>query len=361
MYCEFLFQNKCAFLFIIIFCFSYIEPIHAENKHPIAVKVKTVHFQEYAQRVHTSGILSYKSQQTLSFKTAGPVERILVEAGEKINKGQLLASLAPDEINAQVDEARARVSLANKNLQRFQQLHSNNALSLEKLQSSETELAVAQSKLRIAQFNKTYSNIHASANGLVLQRHVEPNEQVSPYQPVLIVADESKGWVIRAGVTDQNIVRLALGDNAMVNFDALPGQPFTALITQMTPLATGATGTFNIEFEIKSSQPQIKHQLRSGFIGKIEIQPAQANPVALIPLTAIVQSVLNNRQPTADVLIVNPEQQTAELRTVSIDFLEGEVAAITSGLNPGDQLITTGAGLLKEGDTVKVIPWVTTP
>lgn len=113
---------------------------NAEDKPPVAVQVQPVSYLDYAQPIQASGILSYKSQQTLAFKTSGPVENIQVEAGEQVTKGQLLARLAPDEIDAQVDEATARVSLARKNLKRYQQLHKNNVLSLEKLQSAETEL-----------------------------------------------------------------------------------------------------------------------------------------------------------------------------------------------------------------------------
>lgn len=334
------------FLIMILYTLS----ASAEDKPPVTVQVQSVHYQEYAHPIQASGILSYKSQQTLSFKTSGPVENIQIEAGNRVTKGQRLANLAQDEIDAQVDEAAARVSLAKKNLKRYQQLHKNNVLSLEKLQSTETELTIAESKLRIARFNQAYSSIHASATGLVLQRHVEPNELVSPYQPILVVADESKGWVIRTSVTDQDIVRMALEDKATIRFDALPNQRFKGSVTQMTPLAS-STGTFEIEISL----PVFISQLRSGFIGQIEIQPSTGNKVALIPVSSIIQSEINDLQQTAKVLILNPQQMTAEQRTVSLTYLNSGMAAITSGISQDEALITTGAGLLRNGEKVNII------
>ena len=328
----------------------YTASATAEEKPPVAVQIQPVQYQEYSQPIQTSGILSYKSQQTLSFKTSGPVTQIRVEAGNTVTKGQLLASLALDEINAQVDEAEARVSLAKKNLKRFQQLHKTNVLSLEKLQSAETELTIAESKLRIAKFNRAYSSIHASAAGLVLQRHVEPNELVSPYQPILVVADESKGWVIRSSVTDRDIVRMAIGDTASIYFDALPAQAFEGTVTQMTPLAT-STGTFEIEISL----PIGNSQLRSGFVGQIDIQPSSSTKVALIPVTAIIQSEVNDLKQTAKVFLLDQQQQTAEQRTVSLAYLDGRMAAVSNGIQQGEPLITTGAGLLRHGEKVNVI------
>ncbi len=330
----------------------------AEDQPPAAVQVQPVHYQQYARPIEASGQLSYKSVQTLSFKVSGPIESIQVEAGERIAKGQLLAQLAPEEIDAQVDEASARVSLAASNLARFQQLHKSNALSLEKLQAAETELTIAKSKLRIARFNQTYSRIHAPANGLVLKRHVEPNELVSPYQPIVVLANESKGWIMRGSVTDQDVVRISPTDQASIRFDALPGQLFSGKVTQITPMAT-STGTF--EIEISLTKPAA--ELRSGFIGQITIYPQKSDNVALIPLTAITQSEVNSLNQTGSVFIVsknNDKNALAEQRSVTVAFISDGIAAITDGLKPNEQVITTGAGLLRHGEKVNVVAGVQT-
>ena len=327
-----------------------ITPGQADGQPPVSVTVQPVHYQNTTAPVRASGVLRWKSRQTLAFKTAGPVATVLVDAGDRMIKGQRLANLVPDEIDAQVSAASARVALAQNNLQRMQQLHNRNALSLDQLQSAETGLAIAQSQLRMARFNQTYASIDAPANGLVLQRHVEPGELVTPHQPVLLVADESKGWIIRTSVTDRNIVRIAPGDKVNIYFDALADQRFTGIITRTTAMAS-SIGTFAVEISLSTANPL----LRSGFVAQLEIQPAHSRKRALIPVSALIQSPVDDQPNSARVLIFNSEQQTAIERTVTLDYLDGTMAAISQGLQAGELLITTGAGLLKHGDRVHVV------
>ncbi len=323
--------------------------VKAEDKAPVTVEVNPVHFQQYARPIRTSGILSYKSQQTLSFKTAGPVSLMLVDEGHRVKEGQLLASLALDEINAQVDETKARVKMAKRSLARYRKLHDNNVLSLDKLQAAETDLAVAESKLRIALFNRNYSSIKASADGLILRRHVEQNELVSPYQPIIILADESQGWVIRSGITDQDIVRVREGDRAEVIFDAFPDQVFTGTVSELAALANERTGTFEVEISL----PTAVSQLRSGFVGQIKILPETMKNLALVPVEAVIAAQTDSHS-NASVLIYNPQSETAEKRQVYIEFMELGQVAISSGLQENELLITTGAGLLRHGEKARL-------
>lgn len=143
---------------------------------------------------------------------------------------------------------------------------------------------------------------------------------------------------------------MALGDKATIRFDALPNQSFKGVVTQMTPLASG-TGTFEIEISL----PVFSSLLRSGFVGQIEILPSIGKKVALVPVSAIIQSDVNDLQQTAKVLILNQQQLTAELRTVSLAYLDGGQAAITAGISQDEPLISTGAGLLRDGEKVNVI------
>ena len=327
-----------------------ITPGRADDQPPVSVTVQPVHYQNVSAPVRSSGVLRWKSQQTLAFKTAGPVATVLVEAGDRMVKGQRLATLVPDEIDAQLSAASARVVLAQNNLQRMAQLHNRNALSLDQLQSAETGLAIARSQLRMARFNQTYARIDAPANGLVLQRHVEPGELVAPHQPVLLVADESKGWVIRTRVTDRNIVRIAPGGQVTIHFDALADQRFTGTITHTTAMAA-STGTFAVEISLAAADPL----LRSGFVAHLEIEPAHSPKRALIPLSALIQGPVDDQPNSARVFVFNSEQQTATSRRITLDYLDGGMAAIRQGLEAGELLITTGAGLLKDGDRVKVV------
>ncbi|AMO55241.1 efflux RND transporter periplasmic adaptor subunit [Endozoicomonas montiporae] len=316
----------------------------AQGKPSVSVATETVQYQQHSRPIRTSGILAYKSQQTLSFKTAGPVAQLLVDEGDRVLAGQLLASLTMEEINAQVDEAKARLDLAKRNLERISKLHKNNVVSLDQLQSAETELAVAQSRLRITLFNQRYSRIDAPSPGLVLRRHVEENELVTPNQPVLVVADTSRGWVLKTGLTDEEIVRVKKNDRAQIQFDAWPDQTFTGQVTRLAALADERTGTFQVEITF----PETTSKLRSGFVGKVTLIPSSQQLLALIP----IESVVNASRTRADVFVYNPDKQSVTLRNIHLNFIESGFIASESGLAEGERVISSGAGFLLDGDTV---------
>ena len=352
-----LFRN--TFFSVLVVVLSGMN-LHAEEKPPVAIETSNIVYQQHVRPVRTSGILAYKRQQTLSFKTAGPIEQLLVEEGDSIKAGQQLANLDLSEINARVAEANARAIQAQRNLDRYRQLHSTNALSLDALQLAETELRVAESQLRIARFNQEYSVIRAPADGLVLKRHVEEKELVTPNQPIVMIADESQGWIIRTGVTGREIARIQKGDFAKISFDALPGQTFQGSVTQLGVIGNEKTGTFEIEIslplsQVEKAQENTSHEkLRAGFVSKIIIQPSTTNNVALIPITSIIHADQSNSGQT-EVFVYNSRRKIAELRPVSVEYIEGGMVAISDGLTETDALITTGAGLLRQGEKARVI------
>lgn len=336
-------------LYCTLYCMMPL-PVFASpesGRPPVSVTTETVQYQPYSRPIRTSGILAYKSQQTLSFKTAGPVAQLMVDEGDRVQAGQLLASLTMEEVNAQVDEARAKLEQAKRNLERISKLHKNNVVSLDQLQSAQTELTVARSRLRITRFNQKYSRIEAPSQGLVLRRHVEENELVTPNQPVLVVADTARGWVLKTGLTDAEIVRVKKNDKALIQFDAWPDQTFTGQITRLAALADERTGTFQVEVTF----PETTSKLRSGFVGKVTLVPSSQQTVTLIP----VESVVNASHSSAEVFVYSPGTQSVTLRSITMNFMESGFIASDSGLTEGETVISSGAGFLLDGDTVVIV------
>ena len=100
------------------------------------VEVVSAHYAEYAKAIRISGLLENKSEQSLGFKVSGLVSRVYVDEGQFVKKGQLLASLDLEEIDAEVAKAKSVLANAQRNLERFQSLQGQNALSMDQLQSA---------------------------------------------------------------------------------------------------------------------------------------------------------------------------------------------------------------------------------
>lgn len=233
---------------------------------PKQVETVVVQPSEYRQIVFGSGKLSAKEEARLSFKTGGIIKRIHVSEGQSVRKGQVLAALELDEIQAQtqqatigrqqaeitIENAKLALKLAERDYQNALGLYQDSVATLEQLQNAEVQLDNARNQLEaaekglafneqnveVAQFNLRYSRITAPSDGVILRKMAEPNELAGPGNPVFIFGARDKAQVVKVNVTDKDIIHIQLVDTARVAFDAYPGHYFTGLVREVASMAT---------------------------------------------------------------------------------------------------------------------------
>jgi multidrug efflux system membrane fusion protein len=301
--------------------------------------------KEIAIPVHSSGKLSEKVQVKLSFKTGGIAKDVLVEEGQRVEKGQLLAQLDLSEINAQVDQARAGYEKALRDLARVKKLYDENVTTLEQLQNATTALEIAESQVRVAKFNLQHSSIFAPSGGKILKRFVEPGELVGSGTPIFIFGSDEHGWIVQLGVIDRDIIRLRPGDAASVRFDAYPGTSFSAHVSEIAETADPMTGTFEVEVTLDRND----HKLVSGFIAKVDILPSKLEPFYVIP----VESLVEGDGMTGFVYTLEKDRGVARKVGVKIGHIFDREIAVSSGLRDGDNVIVKGTEYLSDGTRVK--------
>ena len=325
-------------------------PAIAEQNSALPVEVVSAHYSEYAKAIRISGLLENKSEQSLGFKIPGLVSKVYVDEGQFVKKGQLLASLDLEEIDAEVSKAKSVLANAQRNFERFQSLQGRNALSMDQVQSAQTRVDVARSDLTVAQFNRRHAVIKAPEIGRILSRSLEPNELVQLGQPVFVFAPKKTGWVLSTGITDKDIVRTQLGDKAELYFDAYPGQKFQAVVSEVAGRADAKTQTFEIELRlINSLGKKDTRYLLAGFVGHGRVYPTQKENLVLLPLTALLRA--NGKQ--AEVYVLDDNNQ-AYLHSIDVAFIEGSHIAVRSGVQEGDRIVIQGAPYLSEGRSVEV-------
>lgn len=316
------------------------------------VKIVTAQQQMYAKPISISGIIEHKTQQKLAFKIPGFVSDIYVQQGESIKKGQLLASLDLEEIQADLQQAKANAVLANNDLKRAQRLFDNNTISQAQWDQAQAQLDIAQAAENKAQFNLRHAEIKAPADGIVLKRLIENNEMVAAGNPAFLVSNQEDGWIIKASVADKDFTRLSLGDTASVHIPAITKQDLQAQVSEL-PASADIFQTYRVELAI--NQPHGK--LVDGLISHISIIPQQKEAVILLPSSAMVRATRpqNNRAlySEVDIFVLN-EQQQAELRKVLISGIDDNKLVVIKGLNQGEKVITLGAAYLTHLQAVKV-------
>jgi len=319
----------------------------AREKTLAAVRVGRVAFELVTRPVTATGTLGPKEEVPLSFKVGGVIAQMRVDEGQSVRAGDTLALLDLSEIDAAVVRARSAAEKAERDLTRAQRLYGDSVATLEQAQNAETGRDVARAELETATFNRRYAIIVAPASGVILKRSAEPGELVQAGISILKLGSHARGVVVRTGLADRDVVRVRLGDRAMVRFDAFPDRTFEGTVTELAGASDPMTGTYDVEVTIPAAS-----RLASGLVGQVEIRPAATHRVALIP----IESLLEADGSHATVFAVSADGRRAERRSVTIAFLTGDRVAVTSGLEGVTTVVTDGAAYLDDGTMLRIRP-----
>jgi RND family efflux transporter MFP subunit len=312
------------------------------------VEVARVEDAALEDSLRAVGLLTPKDEARLSFKVGGLIESIQVEEGESVKTGQVLAVLKPAEINASLEQARQSAAKAQRDLERGKALLADGVATEEQVQDLTTAFHVASAARVSAEFNAVHARIVASGDGVVLRKLAEANEVVQAGQTVLVVGGANRGWIVRVGLADRDVVRVRLGDTAQLDFDAWPGQSFVGRVSNIASAADAATGTFTVELQVDAGGARFVQ----GLVAKVALNPHNAASVKVIPLQALLEA--NDTE--AGVFVFDPQTHVVHRQNIQIGRMSAGRIEVSAGLEPDAEVVTDGAAFLENGETVRVGP-----
>ncbi|MEO6286241.1 MAG: efflux RND transporter periplasmic adaptor subunit [Dyadobacter sp.] len=316
-----------------------------ETDTTIPVKIISSSALSQAQAVETSGLLASENEAHLSFKIGGIINSVLVKEGDRVRKGQVLATLNTTEIAAQMAQAEENFLKAKRDAQRTQNLYRDSVNTKEQLENSQTSLTLAEKQLEIVRFNLSQAKIISRADGVVIQKLQNAGEQVEGGTPVLFISSTSqKDWVIKCGLTDKDWARLKGGEKTDIIFDAYP-QTFTGSVKSLSQGSDVVSGLYQAEIRLDKQDAK----MANGLFAKVSIYPKEKTNMVSIPVDALIEG----ENDTAFVFIANGSK--AHKKQVKIAFLEGDKAFILSGVDAGAKVIREGSAYLAEGSDIKII------
>ena len=320
----------------------------ANTEEIICVKAEKLLETNFTKPIQCSGIVSSKRLIKLSFKTGGLISRIFVDEGSLVKKGQLIAELDMTEISSQVEQAKLSFEKAKRDLQRIKSLYNDTVATLEQYQNASSAYELAKENKNIAEFNQQYSAIKAPANGKIISKLAEEYELVGSGMPIIIFSEQGKDeWVIKAGVSDIDIVKIRKGDKAEVFIDAFPGQAFSATVSQISEAADPLSGTFEVEIAVHPENKEFKN----GLVANVKIESKNSNTVTLVPPNVLID--LDGLK--GYVFVFNKNDSTAKKTPVTIAYLQKNNVAVVEPINNSGLIITKGAAYLENGSKVKIV------
>ncbi len=314
----------------------------------IPVKIIQLQQQTVQQEIQASGQFTTEDETLLSFKTGGIVNQVFVHEGDAIRKGQLLATLHLTEVNAQEQQAKYSYEKSLRDYNRYRQLYTDSVTTLEQLQNAQTALNISLQQLNAIRFNQSYSEIRAAASGFVLKKFVNGGQMVNAGDPILQVnGARQTAWILKVGVSDKDWSAIKPGNKAIVQTDAIPGNPIEAVVLRKSESIDPATGTFTVCLQIKSKNMA---SIAAGLFGKATIYPPVTTAAWTIPYDALIDGDASGAY-----AFVTNDCKTATKVKVKVAAVQKGNVTISSGLETARALIVSGNAYLKEDVSIKVV------
>lgn len=333
-------------VFTLVNCGSDSNATTTAVSEPIPVRVEAIGHTTAGLPIRAVGRLEAKEELQLAFKTGGIIDRVYVDEGEQVRRGQRLASLSLTEINAVLSQAQNTYDKAERDWNRYQRLFADSLITLEQMQNAQTAREVAKAGLDAARFNRDHAEIFAPSDGRILRRLFDDNELVGIGSPVIVMSGYDHGWVVRVNLADRDLLRVRRGDSASIEFDAIPERLLGGTISEVGAAPNPANGTYEIEISVNS-----EYTLVSGLIAKVSILTPSTQQLAVVPVEALV---------TADgrdgfVFVPSIDRQTAAKVPVTIAYMDGSRVALAGDLGQYTSVVTAGSAKISDGSPVIIV------
>jgi RND family efflux transporter MFP subunit len=290
-----------------------------------------------------SGTIEAERTTPLSFAVPGTVEHVLVDAGQEVRRGQVLARLTPVSFEHALGIAVAQADRAQDAVRRLEPMHRNRTVPDVKWVEAETALEAAQHAVAIARKNLNDAVLRAPEDGVVARRSIEPGATVAPGIPAFQLVQTRIVHAI-APVPENQVGRIRVGQPARVAVAAL-GREFTGTVYEVGVLADPLTRTYPVKITLTNSEGALKVGM---VVDAFLPLPGEASALA-VPREAVR---IDDRG-TACVFVVGPDRKVQRRQVEVIGFV-GERTALAGGVSLGEPVVVSGTPMLADGVTVRL-------
>ncbi|KPJ63930.1 hypothetical protein AMJ44_13705 [candidate division WOR-1 bacterium DG_54_3] len=336
---------------------------------PVAVEITAIKKATIRDVGNFTGTLIPKSQFVIAPKVSGRLEKLMVNIGDRVKRGQLIAVLDDEEYSQQLiqaqsdlkvaqanlEESLSSLNVAERELERVQELHKkgiaadselDSAKGIYTAQGSRYKVALAQvanreAALKAAQVRLSYTKIIASweTKGgfrVVGERFVYEGAMLMMNTPILSIL-EIDPLIAVIHITDKDYFRIKKGQSATINTDALPGKSVPGKIARIAPLLQETSREARVEIEILNPGEIFK----PGMFINAQIEFTTHIEATVVPVSAVVK-----RDNLQGIFLADIENKKAQFVPVKIGIADGELAEIVEPRAFSGFVVTMGQHLL---------------
>lgn len=314
----------------------------ATVQEPLRVDIMAVGTTEVTQGRTYSGTVEESTGTALSFATAGTINTVNVNVGDRVAKGQLIATVDGSSLQNAYAITQATLNQAQDTYNRMKQLHEANALPDIKWVEAQNALKSAQSAAAIARKGLSDASLYAPQSGYVSQKYMDAGMNVAPGVPVVKIVDISKVKV-SIPVPENEIASVSDNASATITVGALGGKQFTGRLVEKGVSANSLSRTYSVKFEVDNTSGD----LLPGMVCDVAIDNAQSHQALTLPIDAVLLDADNQN------FVWIADEGKARKQIVKVGgFTSGTQLIINEGLEQGDSVIVKGQQKVSNGTPV---------
>ena len=308
----------------------------------VTVKTQSISATTSDKKLSVSGNIEGNKTVRLGFMVAGRINFIAAEEGQKVQAGELLASLDPESYQIAKDMADANLDQTQDEFNRLSKMYATKSISESDYTKINTALKVAKSQQQLQAKNLKETKLYAPNSGILLKKLTEKGEIIGIGLPLFVVSD-IRTVKVNASIPESELHNLHIGNTANVYVSSLD-KDFSGKITEIGSVAEATTRSFTAKIEIKNPDLQI----RPGMTAEIKIKTNGTESFVAIPAEAILHDIDNSSY----VFIADTIKNQAFKRTISLGNILDNQIEVVSGLTPGEPVIVSGQQKLSNGSLI---------
>lgn len=318
-------------------------PAAAQDGPPaVPVEVAPVSIETVLDEVSAVGTLISNESVVIRPEIAGLITEIAFEEGGQVQQGDLLFGLEDSIYQAELEDARARLLLSQRNYERASDLYDRGAGTARSRDEAESELRTARAAVELATARLEKTQIHAPISGVVGLRKVSEGDYVEAGED-LVNLEEIQPLKVDFSIPERYLSNLEVGQRVQITADAFPSEEFTGEVYASNPLIDVNGRSIAVRARIDNSE----RRLRPGLFVRVRLELDRHENAIIIPEQALVPR-------DQDIFVYKVVDQTAQLTKVTPGQRKFGKVEILDGLTESDIVVV--AGQLKLQDGAKVQP-----
>lgn len=313
------------------------------SQKAVPVSVQTVALETFTSYVEVQGKADFDQNATVPARAAGTITDLKVVRGDKVSKGQVLATLDASILDAAIAELRTRLDLTRIVWEKQDRLWKQQiGTEIQWLQAKNNKEALERS-LATQQQQRDLYTVRAPFAGIIDEVYPKMGEATAPGAPIARLVS-GQGAKIVAEVSEAYASRLKAGDKALVRIPDVSAEEFPATVRVASRSINTASRTFTVELRLQDGKRAL--ELRPNMMVVVKVQDYQKQGAVTVPV-----DIVQHDEKDAFVFVADGGKATK--RVVKTGTSYGGQTEILSGLKAGDAVITAGYQNLSEGQAVE--------